>query len=276
MRHAVRPLPVAALCAVALVFALTTCAGTDVDPMAHRGLLGSPTQASTPATITTPRSHITKRRIGTSVQGRAILAFRLGSRTATTTALVLGNMHGDEPAGVRVARAIITGPPVRSIALWVVPTMNPDGLAAHTRQNAHGVDLNRNWSYQWIHQTGTYNSGPRPFSEPETKAMKRFLNRIQPDFVVSFHQPLHGVDSDHVKNRHLMRRLATNLNLPTKPLTCESGVCHGTMTGWFNFYQAGAGITVEFGPSPPRSYLTNRAATGTVRSVLGHQPAHQR
>jgi protein MpaA len=276
MRHPVRPLPAAASGAAALVFALATCSGTDVDPMAHQSPLRSPTQTSTSATITTPRSHITKRRIGTSVQGRAILAYRLGSPTATTTTVVLGNMHGNEPAGVQVARAIITGPPVRAIALWVVPTMNPDGLAAHTRQNAHGVDLNRNWSYQWIHQTGTYNSGPRPFSEPETQAMRGFLNKIQPDFLVSFHQPLHGVDSDHVKNRHLMSRLATNLNLPTKPLTCQSGVCHGTMTGWFNSHQTGAGITVEFGPTPPHSYLTNRAATGTVRSVLGHQPGHQR
>ena len=30
-----------------------------------------------------------------------------------------------------------------------------------------------------------------------------------------------------------MRRLAKNLDLPKKPLTC-GGACHGTMTQWFN------------------------------------------
>jgi hypothetical protein len=146
--------------------------------------------------------------------------------------------------------------------------MNPDGLAAHTRQNARGVDLNRNWSYHWIHQTGTYYSGPHPFSEPESRAMRRFISRIDPAFVVSFHQPLHGVDSDHPKNPRLMNRLAENLNLPKKPFRC-GGVCHGTMTGWFNFHHSGACITVEFGAAPPVSYLTHRAATGTVRAVFG-------
>ena len=55
-------------------------------------------------------------------------------------------MHGDEHAGVTVADSIIHGKvSVEGINLWVIPTMNPDGNAAHTRQNAHEVDLNRNW-----------------------------------------------------------------------------------------------------------------------------------
>ncbi len=178
-------------------------------------------------------------------------------------------MHGDEPAGVRLVRAIRTGPRIRGLRLWVIPTVNPDGLAAHTRQNANGVDLNRNWGYQWVRQTGQYDSGPRPFSEPETRALRRFLDRVNARFVVSFHQPLHGVDSDHVKNRHLMRRLASNLNLTPKPMRC-SGVCHGTMTGWYNAHHLGAAITVEFGVHPATGYLSGRAARGTVRSLLGH------
>jgi protein MpaA len=208
-------------------------------------------------------------RIGTSVQGRGIFAHRMGNDEASIKAVVIGNMHGDEPAGVQVARSIIARGTVRHIDLWVVPTMNPDGLAAHTRQNAHGVDLNRNWRHLWVRQTGRYDSGPYPFSEPESRAMRAFLLRVDPDFVVSLHQPLHGVDSDHPKNPRLMNRLAANLGLAKKPFTCGTGVCHGTMTGWFNAQRPGACITVEFGPSPRQRYLSGRAAHGVVQAVLG-------
>ena len=40
---------------------------------------------------------------------------------------------------------------------------------------------------------GATNSGPRPASEPETKAVMAFLREIRPIYVVSFHQPLKGV-----------------------------------------------------------------------------------
>jgi murein peptide amidase A len=215
------------------------------------------------------RSHRRSRRFGTSVLGRPLRAYRVGDRSSALTTVLLGNMHGNEPAGVRLVNAVRADPRVRGVDLWVVPTMNPDGLAADSRQNAHGVDLNRNWAHSWRRRTGPYDSGPKPFSEPETRAMRRFLDRVHPQFVVSFHQPLHGVDSDAAKNRHLLHRLATNLHLPKKPLRC-SGVCHGTMTGWYNAHHSGSAITVELGPTPSVGYLTGRGARGAVRSVLGH------
>ena len=269
MRLAARSVS-AVLGAFALTIAMSTCSGPGVQPIAHEVQDPGPVKPMTAATNKAPGSPIERQRIGTSVQHRPIFAYRVGNPAASIKAVVLGNVHGDEPAGVRLARAIIAGAPVLGIDLWVVPTMNPDGLAANTRQNARGVDLNRNWGYKWVHQTAGYNAGPHPFSEPETRAMQRFLNRIDPTFVVSFHQPLHGVDSDNVKNQYLMHRLSENLNLPTSPFTCGTGICHGTMTGWFNRNHAGAAITVEFGSAPTRSYLTGRAASGTVSSVLGH------
>lgn len=260
----------AVLGAFALTIAMSTCSGRGVQPIAHEVQHPAPVQPTTAATNTATGLPIGRQRIGTSVQHRPIFAYQIGSPAASMRAVVVGNVHGDEPAGVQLTRAIITGPPVLGVDLWVVPTMNPDGLAANSRQNARGVDLNRNWGYKWVHQTGGYNSGPHPFSEPETRAMQRFLNRIDPSFVVSFHQPLHGVDSDNVKSQYLMHRLSVNLNLPTKPFTCGTDSCHGTMSGWFNRFHAGAAITVEFGSAPTRSYLTGRAASGTVRAVLGH------
>ena len=117
--------------------------------------------------------------IGHSVKGRAITAYHLGEPGKKKVVLI-SVMHGNEPAPRRILTDLVDGAPVHGIDLWVVPVYNPDGLARHTRRNAHGVDLNRNYPYKWIRQTGNYDSGPRPRSEPETRAMMRFLRVGRP------------------------------------------------------------------------------------------------
>src|SRR5579884_1397977 len=121
--------------------------------------------------------------VGHSVDGRRIVTWHLGNPSSRTTAVVLGQMHGDEKAGIAVTRSMILGRPVAGINLWVIQTMNPDGNSADTRQNAHGVDLNRNWPHNWRHLSGRYYSGRHPLSEPETRAMRRFLLRVHPQLM---------------------------------------------------------------------------------------------
>ena len=58
-------------------------------------------------------------------------------------------------------------------------------------------------------------------------------DRVKPKYLVSWHQPLNGVDSYGVKDRNLMHRLSQGLDLPIRYLDCH-GSCHGTMTGWYN------------------------------------------
>ena len=111
--------------------------------------------------------------IGHSVRGRPIVAYERGDRSAPAT-LVVGVIHGSEPAGLAVIAQLRRLPLPPHVHLWLVPTVNPDGLAAGTRQNAHGVDLNRNWPAAWVH---TAVSGPRPLSEPENRAMRAFILR---------------------------------------------------------------------------------------------------
>jgi len=204
--------------------------------------------------------------IGLSVQGRPIVAFHLG-RPGKPKVVVIATMHGNEPAPRQILYALKNGEPIHELDVWVIPTYNPDGFAAHTRKNAHGVDLNRNFPYHWIQQDGTYESGPRPASEPETRAVMDFLDRVRPRWIVSFHQPLQGVDRD-TKWPNFSRKLSRYLDLPLKDFVC-GGVCHGTMTGWFNHNYGGAAVTVEYGAHPGHRRMTVTAPRQLIRALGG-------
>jgi hypothetical protein len=211
---------------------------------------------------------IGKRVIGKSVGGHPIRAWELGEKDAPVTAIVFGRHHGNEPAGQVVLDALRDGNPIHGIDLWVVPRLNPDGALRYSRQNARGVDLNRNFPWRWKPLTGYYYSGPRPASEPETRAAMRFMDNIDPDFVVSIHTPLYGLDVTHAKDRPFARRLSRELRLPNKQLRCN-GTCHGTLSQWFNHAHKGACVTIEFGSSPSERYLNVRAPRGLVRALGG-------
>ena len=206
--------------------------------------------------------------IAYSVQHRPIYAYRMGDPASALKGVIVGQMHGDEPAGVTITDTILHGQPVHGIDLWVVPSINPDGYAAHRRQNAHGVDLNRNWPNNWASLTGAYYSGTKPLSEPETAGLYAFLNRVKPTYLVSLHQPLDGVDTTDggARDPAFRHRLSANLGLPEKALTCWS-VCEGSMTGWLTNDQSGSAITVEFGSTPSHSYLVNTAASGILSAL---------
>ncbi len=219
-------------------------------------IAGVPTSAQGSTAPLDRPAVVEKRVIGHSVRGRPITAWRLGER-GEPKVLLIATMHGDEGAPRQILATLRDGRPIHGLNLWVVPVYNPDGLAAHTRKNAHGVDLNRNFPYHWADLDGTYESGSRPGSEPETRAMLHFLKQIRPNWIVSFHQPLDGVDTV-TKNHRFSRRLSRALNLPRKSFTC-GGVCHGTMTGWFNSRFKGSAVTVEYGAHPGRHRMTKMA-----------------
>jgi murein peptide amidase A len=208
--------------------------------------------------------------IGHSVKGRPIYAWRVGNPKAKVTAVAMAVMHGDETAPRRMLRSIRDGRKVRGIDLWLLPTVNPDGRVRHSRHNARGVDLNRNYPFKWARLHGNYNSGPRPGSEPETRALMRFFTKIKPDLVVSFHQPLHGVDTSVPKARPFAFRLARFLHLPRKRLVC-GGVCHGTFTEWFMHRFDGLAVTVEYGdhPGPHKMHVT--APRQLLRALGAHR-----
>lgn len=275
MHHTIRSAAPAllAFAGVLLAGALTAPAGHSSVGHGSVGHGSAGTTATAQTTTAEQRATAPRRRlVGRSVQGRPIWAYRKGNPRAERVVLVLGQMHGDERAGVTAARHIIRNVPVsRRADVWIIPTMNPDGLASDTRNNARGVDLNRNWPTGW-EQTSTSGSGPA--SEPETRAMRRFLQQVQPTFITSLHQPF-GVIGRSDKNMRYVRRLSTQLDLPIARVQvgdCEGRECPPgpTLTSWYNTRQPGYCVTVELKRRHSRAYLTTKAGPGILRATFAH------
>jgi protein MpaA len=228
---------------------------------------GTPQEAGALGPVRAAGHILEARTIGTSVRGRPITAWHLDDRPVDgrpgPTVVLIATMHGNEGAPRQILRALRGARAIHGVDLWVVPVYNPDGFASHHRRNAHGVDLNRNYPYHWVALDGNYESGAHAASEPETRAMMRFLTAVRPDYVLSFHQPLHGVDTDN-KRPSFSRRVAHTLGLPATTLDC-GGVCHGTMTGWYNHNFPGFALTVEYGAHPPRTLMSRTAPRQVLR-----------
>ena len=129
--------------------------------------------------------------IGRSARGEPILATAANGLGRGPLVLAFGCIHGDECAGMRAVGRAWRGCPPYGGGLVTVPNLNPDGLALGTRLNARGVDLNRNFAADWrpIGVPGDpEHSGPRPFSEPETRLARELIRRLRPDVTIWFHQ----------------------------------------------------------------------------------------
>lgn len=199
--------------------------------------------------------------LGHSVQGRPITAVRLGDPDAPHRALVVAGTHGDEPGTRRITRALRAAS-VTGVDLWVVDALNPDGLRRHTRANAHGVDLNRNFPAGWRGSArgSRYYGGPRASSEPETRAIRKLVLRVRPEISLWLHQPYRWVYLPEGAPR-TARYLAQLLGMPTHP----DDHLPGTAMRWAARAVPGsASITVEYGERAPDAATVARS----VRAIL--------
>ncbi|XP_021852669.1 carboxypeptidase SOL1 isoform X2 [Spinacia oleracea] len=106
----------------------------------------------------------------------------------------IGNVHGDEPVGrellIRLANWLcdnyVKDPLakliVKNVHLHILPSMNPDGFALRKRGNAKNIDLNRDFPDQFFAINDL-----EDVRQPETKAIMRWLRRIQFTASASLH-----------------------------------------------------------------------------------------
>jgi murein peptide amidase A len=197
--------------------------------------------------------------IGHSALGRPLTATTLGDPGAPGRVLVIGCVHGDETAGIRVARRLMAVAPPRDAALEIVPSLNPDGVAAGTRGNSRGVDLNRNFPFDWRPLDGLEYSGARPLSEPESRAARRLILQTRPAITIWFHQPLDLVDPARA-DPAIERRFSSLAGLPLVGLRRYPG----SASRWQNHsLPESIAFVVEL-PRPVSGVLVRRAARAVV------------
>lgn len=191
-----------------------------------------------------------RRVLGVSVQGREIEAFRYGTPGGTPT-MVVGVIHGDEDAGLLISDVLRTMAPPSGVDLWVIPTVNPDGTVAQTRGNANRVDLNRNFPRDWAPQgePGYWQyAGPSASSEPETKAVVRFVRSVKPALGIWYHQDLNMISPGTGFEGRVRARYASLTQLPLVRIT--GGRYTGVAATWQrNAIQSALGFVVELGPT---------------------------
>lgn len=161
--------------------------------------------------------------IGKSVLGRDITAYHYGK--GDTELLFVGGIHGGYSWNtVLIAYELMdylkANPDIipNNIEVTVIPVLNPDGLdkvvgtfgrftktdvsSSETvkisgRFNANNVDLSRNFDCNWksvgMWQITTVSAGSKAFSEPESLAIRNYVETQRPDAIVVWYSAAGGV-----------------------------------------------------------------------------------
>jgi murein peptide amidase A len=220
-----------------------------------------------------PRANVLERVgvVGHSREGRQIRLKQLGDPALPGHLLIFGCIHGDECAAQKLD-LVANGCPDPRADIFFVPNLNPDGFAAATRDNARGVDLNRNFGSQWrpIGRPGSPQySGAHPFSEPEARLAARIVHRLRPRVTVWFHQ--HYGSRPFVRawgqSAPAARFLARRARIPFHLIRWPAG----TAPNWQNHRFAGASsfvVELPRGPIPSNLYVRlDKALVGLGRKV---------
>ena len=182
--------------------------------------------------------------LGSSHDGRPVEALHFGSANAPALIVLLGRAHPPEVSGAVAMEAFLEAIAARfadgtidpaHYQLLAVPLLNPDGVArGHWRANLGGRDLNRDWG---------------DFTQPETAAVKAWLDRLDPAVrpvaMVDFHSTRTNLfyvqgeeETDAREEAFLAQWLGASFGkLPDYPFTIERRNANpgsGTSKNWFH------------------------------------------
>ena len=170
---------------------------------------------------------------GPCSDGRPLWTFHLGEETAPTVYLGAA-IHGWEWEAafglLRLAEVLCEDPDIEGIRtsdlhLVIMPIQNPAGYDAFTRQNARGVDLNRNFDVGWedlpvpqdVVVPWDYNyKGARPASEAETRVIQGIIDRYLPLCAIDFHTADYIMLLPHQGNDTLIGSIRANIRARLK------------------------------------------------------------
>lgn len=190
--------------------------------------------------------------LGKTNQGREVWAAKITASEdlGIPSIVVTGMHHAREVMSTEVSLDLIemllkgyeTDPGIQDIVankiIYVVPMVNPDGnnmvwngrnmwrknAWKNTRGEIKGVDLNRNYNYKWKACNGASNDedsetfrGPKPASEPETRALQKFVGKVRPFAQISFHSYSelvifpYGCPDNKEPDKEVIEEVGTNL-----------------------------------------------------------------
>jgi protein MpaA len=191
-------------------------------------------------------------------------------------------IHGEEAVTLQAAQHLMRTVHADDACAVVVPVANPDGVLAGTRQNARGVDLNRNFpGPTWIDEPSpTYwpttirrtsdrrtqlsSPGTAPGSEPETQALMALVERVAPELVIDLHTPLGCIIAASDQAAEFAQHLAEPAGMPIKRQL--EGPTPGDSGSWIESTGATA-VTYEFELTPMPA-LWQRHADALVRCIV--------
>jgi murein tripeptide amidase MpaA len=228
-----------------------------------------------PLSITTlvdAPTKIEQKIFGYSANGSPIEGYEIGD--GPNVVLLIGAMHGNELGSAYLLDKLITeikaDPRLvsKSKKLIIIPVTNPDGYSVADKFNGNGVNLNLNFDTPgWAKYgpQGTY-AGEKPFSEPESKTIKKIVEQYKPMMMISYHTA-GGIVSP--ENDALSATLGRWYASKTGYLYFDDAMAaaesvdwdfSGTATMWFVENMAKPAITVELTNHNSGDWSINKGA----------------
>jgi predicted deacylase len=252
-----------------------------------------------------PAPEAVRATIGTSVEGRPIEAVSYG--TGDTQLLFVGGIHGGyEWNSVVLAYQMmdyLAANPAAvpdGVSVTIVPDANPDGVfkvvgkegrfaitdvpadegpTGTGRFNANDVDVNRNFDCTWqptsMWRGNTVSAGTAAFSEPESRAIRVEVAKIQPKAVVFWHSQSNAVYASQCgagilpETRAMMAAYAAAAGYPAVD-TFDAYAVTGAAEDWLASINVPA-ITVELATHKTVEWEKNLAGVKALLARYGGQ-----